>query len=244
LVESCDKYRDLWRPFFSLFWRYWPDCPFPVFLGTNAERFDDPRVTTLNTPAQTWSSELRAHLQDIEHPYVLLLLEDFFLCERVISERVRHSLLTLYDLGGTTLRLYPLPGPDEPLPGDPGIGRIHPKAEYRVSAQPAIWNRARLLDLLDDRDSAWQFETEGTRRSRSQSDGFFAVYEPALRYRHVVERGKWFRSAAKFYEREQIGCDFGKRPVIGALETVKKAAGRRVRNLRSALIRMRYRGRP
>ena len=35
LVPSCDAYADLWIPFFALFWRYWSDCPFPVYLGTN-----------------------------------------------------------------------------------------------------------------------------------------------------------------------------------------------------------------
>jgi hypothetical protein len=70
------------------------------------------------------------------------------------------------------------------------------------------------------------------------------LYEPAVVYRHVVDRGKWFRSAAKFYGREQIGCDFSKRAVIGPVETVRKAAGRRVRNLRSAWIRIQYQGRP
>jgi len=35
LIPSCDKYSDLWRPFFTLFWRHWPDCPFPVYLGSN-----------------------------------------------------------------------------------------------------------------------------------------------------------------------------------------------------------------
>ena len=32
LILSCDKFSDLWKPFFDLFWKYWPDCPYNVYL--------------------------------------------------------------------------------------------------------------------------------------------------------------------------------------------------------------------
>ena len=35
LVPSCDRYADLWPPFFALLRRQWPDCPFPVVVGSN-----------------------------------------------------------------------------------------------------------------------------------------------------------------------------------------------------------------
>jgi len=35
LVVSCDKYADLWPPFFQLFLRFWPECPFSVYLISN-----------------------------------------------------------------------------------------------------------------------------------------------------------------------------------------------------------------
>ena len=47
LVISCDRYADLWRPFFELFWRHWPDCQGPVYLGSNFTDYSDPRVQTI-----------------------------------------------------------------------------------------------------------------------------------------------------------------------------------------------------
>ena len=32
LIVSCDKYSDLWDPFFKLFFKFWPDCPFNIYL--------------------------------------------------------------------------------------------------------------------------------------------------------------------------------------------------------------------
>ena len=35
VVSSCDAYSDAWKPFFKLFFKYWSDCPFPIYLVTN-----------------------------------------------------------------------------------------------------------------------------------------------------------------------------------------------------------------
>ncbi len=35
LVCSCDKYADVWEPFFKLFFKFWPDCPYPIYLLSN-----------------------------------------------------------------------------------------------------------------------------------------------------------------------------------------------------------------
>ena len=38
VVCSCDKYSDLWDPYFELFKKFWADCPYPVFLNTETKR--------------------------------------------------------------------------------------------------------------------------------------------------------------------------------------------------------------
>jgi hypothetical protein len=226
MVSSCDAYRDLWRPFFTLFWRYWPDCPFPVYLGSNETGYEHPRVTTLKVPEQTWSKNLKGFLEQIEADYVLMLLDDFFLDGAVDTNLLVRHLVALNSFGGTVLRIYPRPGPEERLAGHKEIGSLHPRAPYRVSAQPAFWNRQKLISLLRDDESAWEFESKGTERSQVHANGFYGTYKPLLSYCHVVERGEWFRSAARRYKTEQIGCDFAARPVMGPLKAVKKAVNR------------------
>jgi hypothetical protein len=237
LVMSCDAYRDLWMPFFTLFWRYWPDCPFPVYLGTNTRTYDDARVVTLTAGEHTWSKELRLNLERINTSYVLLLLEDYFLNDRVETDRILHHLKLIETLSGTVLRLYPLPGPDVALAGNDEIGVIHRLADYRISTQAALWNRAELSAVLRDDESIWEFEQQGTARSQAKHDGFYSTFDPVLHYRQVVERGEWFRWAARFYERQEIGCDFNARHVMSPVTAVKKAINRRRRNWVGALTR-------
>lgn len=224
LVSSNDGYSDLWTPFFTLFWRNWPDCPYSVYLGTNHGRYDHPRVCTLNAGKdESWSTNLRFFLNQIDSEYVLLLLEDFFLIKRVPAAAISEQLKTLHALNGTMLRLFPNPPPHLRVKGYGDIGAVHRFAPFRASAQAALWKRADLLNLLVDGESPWDFERNGTLRSQSRADGFYCTFKPILPYVHVIEQGRWFRSAARRFGKANIGCNFQAREVIPPSASVKKA---------------------
>jgi len=231
VVMSSDKYRDLWQPFFTLFWKHWPDCPFPVFLGTTGASYNDARVISIPSGDFAWSKTFRLVLEQVDAEYVFLLLEDFFLESPIETDEIQRHILVLRELDGTMLRLFPAPGPDSELAGYEGIGRIHPHAPWRVSLQAGLWNRRRLLGLIRDEESIWDFERSGTARSRIDADGFYATYKPLARYRHVVERGEWFRTAARDYSTQQIGCDFVARPVMSRAVSLRKVLSRSRKNL-------------
>jgi hypothetical protein len=236
LVVSSDGYQDLWEPFFRLFREYWPDCPFPVYLATQTATADLAGVQILHAKGSdtSWSGSLRSFLNQLDCRNVLLLLEDFFLCDKVSSAEILRNLATLRALDGTVLRLYPNPPPTIKLPGQRALGEQHRLAPFRVSLQASVWDRKALLALLKDGESPWEFELQGTIRAQAQPRGFYCVWRAALPYRHVLEKGQWFWSAARHYQRLNIGCDFTKRPVMSPLTAVRKSV---VVNLR------RWRGR-
>jgi hypothetical protein len=216
LVSSCDQYRDLWIPFFTLFARHWPDCNMPVYLGTNCARFEHASVATLNAgDDQAWSRRLRFCLEKLTTDYVLLLLEDFFLDQPVSNRAVAEQLDLLRARNGICIRLFPNPPADY-------AAVLHTRAAFRVSLQAAIWNRSRLLELLVDEESPWDFEIRGSRRSQRWPSGFYCVSRTVIHYRHVVERGEWFRSAARLYAAQNIGCNFEARPVMGPFKAAFK----------------------
>jgi hypothetical protein len=222
LVPSCDAYSDLWAPFFALFWRFWPDCPFPVYLGANAGTFDHPRVIALPSNQGTnWANRVREHVAAVPTPYVLLVLEDFFWRRPTPTGEVLSLLQALRRLDGEMLRLTNRPPPDHRVPGYPAIGRIDPGAPFRASTQAAIWRRATLLHLLAPGESIWEFEVGGSRRSDQWPDGFYSTWDQVLPYAyHVVEKGKWFRHEARRFARMGIGCDFAARPVMTRSEAL------------------------
>jgi hypothetical protein len=215
VVCSCDAYSDLWRPFFTLLFRHWPDCPWKILLMSNEQHFRHPSVETANVGhLGSWSTELRAVLGSVHSSHVLLLLEDFFLRRAVDQACVASCFHKLAERDGNMLRLLPRPGPDQRLPGEHLFGSIASSAPYRVSTQSSIWRTSALESLLVDGESIWEFEVLGSRRS-DPLQGFYAVWRPLMPYlHHVVERGKWFRWEAARFSKMNIGCDFSRRAVL------------------------------
>lgn len=191
LVVSCDRYADLWRPFFQLFWRRWPDAG-PVYLGSNVATSDDPRVLPLRVGEDvTWAASLRSMLDRIPGDYVILMLEDFLLMRPVDNQRIERlaDIAIVERLG--CLRLYSIFPPANDVPSYPELGSFVPGDSWRITAQAAIWRIATLRALLVPGFSAWDFELVGSQMSDFMTDRIWGVKEPALVYDHAVEKGRW-----------------------------------------------------
>lgn len=226
LVASCDAYSDLWMPFFALLRRHWPNCPFPIYLGSGNLECRQPQVTTLfSDGGRDWSLCMRDYLGQLEFPHVLMMLDDFFLRKIVPTERVIECLEFAQRSKATQVRLVARPGPTDRLPGERLVGECAPALPYRLSTQAAIWDRQRLMDLLCPEESIWEFEHNGNRRAEATSHGFYAVWKPVLPYEgilthHVVEKGKWLAYEKWNFGRQRIGCDFTRRNTLPLGQTL------------------------
>ncbi len=215
LVISCDAYSDLWSPFFELFFKRWPDCPYEIYLGTNNGSYDDTRVNTITIGEdRSWCDNVRAMLDKLESDHFILFLEDFFIKETVDTAHIKRlvDIAVSEDVG--CLRLAAgLPqafDPSVPVPGHNGIGCIEKGEPYRVSAQVAVWKTSTIRKLLRPGYNAWQFEDVGTYLCEDMDDEFWAVYEPAIIYDHGVEKGKWKPEGMRICR--EAGVDFDTNP--------------------------------
>jgi hypothetical protein len=220
LVASCDKYRDLWAPFFTLFFRYWPDCPYPVYLCANATSYEDSRVRALLVGADTsWSSNLKKCLDRFPTKYFILLQEDFLFTRFVDTRRICQLVHYFRERGAACLRLFPSPLPEKMMRDNPGVGEILRGATYRVSLQAAIWERAALYELLEEGESPWDLEDFGSKRSDLSDRLFLSIAErnrkkwPLDYFSTAVVQGKWVREAVAICAREGISVDKTKRAI-------------------------------
>ena len=220
LISSCDSYDDLWRPFFTLLKKNWPDCAYKKYLITENKKFDDLNVLSLSLGLNlSWSSLLIKALDKIETPYVLLMLEDFFIHSKVDNKLIQDLLQTAISKNMNLLRLNPRPGPTRIIPNVCEFGILNANSPYRVSTQGSIWKKSHLRKLIVEGESAWEFEINGTTRS-SEYDNYFCVWKDCLSYgHHVVERGKWFPWELWKYKRKNIGIDLKARKSMSARET-------------------------
>jgi hypothetical protein len=218
-VVSCDWFSDVWPVFFTLFFRYWPDCPFDMYLGSNYLRYEHPQVTTMTVGEDTsWAHGARLMLESLSSEYVLLFLEDFLLTEPVDSDKVISLWELLKALDGNCLLLRPdSPSVERALvPGHPEITEVMPGELWRVSLGVAIWKRSVLLSLLRDGESAWDMEWNGSRRS-DDLPGFYSTVSAAIVRNNGLEGGKWKRYNLPLLRREGIAIPPG-HPVMTSRE--------------------------
>jgi hypothetical protein len=216
LVISCDAYSDVWRPFFSIFWKRWPDCPYPVYLGSNYKIYPDERVKCITVGDDiSWASGVQAMLDQLRCEYVILFLEDFLIKEPVDTAAVSRLVRIAREEQVGCLRVAPLPPPSLlpscEVPGFPDLGIVDVATPYRVSTQIAVWRVATLRNLLVPGFSAWDFEHIGTQMSENMPDSFWGPFEATIVYDQSVEKGKWKPEGLAICKSANIEVDLGAR---------------------------------
>jgi hypothetical protein len=225
LVVSCDKYADAWPMFFHLLWKMWPDCPFPVFLGTNSLSYADSRITMIHIGEdRSWCDNLQVMLARIETPYVLVMLDDYFILETVDNQRIVETLGAVKKLNGAYAILNAtMPPPDRLIEEYPWLGEMDPGFPYRCSLNPAFWRRDVLSELLMTGESCWDFEHFGSIRSGSRSERFLRNTTILLRIdKNGIWRGVWCRPTVKLAKKLGISLDMQRRPQMGWLPHLKR----------------------
>ncbi|MFM7035531.1 MAG: hypothetical protein ACKOYJ_10200 [Planctomycetia bacterium] len=218
LVMSSDRYSDLWPVFFENFSRRWPDCPYPVFLGSNTVPYHGHAfVTTLfSGPDRDWSSSARSIVTQIDQPYLVVLLEDLLVTNEVDSPALQRAVDSMTRERARHVQLacrLPVDGVSRE-----GYGVVDPGAPYRVNVC-GLWQKQTFLDLLLDGESPWNFEIMGSYRSR-YSDGFLRLSEPPLRLLNLVEKGKFLPSALTYCRCHGISLPLNGRGTLGPWEGI------------------------
>jgi hypothetical protein len=219
VVASCSRYRQVWQPFFALFRKYWPDCPYGVFFVADEEKgplpvFEGVKNIPLARDAG-WCTNMITALNGLPNiDRVILFQEDFLLTAMAETQVVRQLVRYANDMDVGCLRLCPCPGPNRQWK-DSLLGEIGPDAEYRVSLQLAIWKRQVLLGLMRHGEAPWILEADGRARSAGVREPFLSVWResddtpggPIRYFITAVTRGAWEKGALELLRREGIPMD-------------------------------------
>ena len=138
VVLSCDKYSDLWDPFFYFFERNWQDCPLKKHIvsnhiNANLKGFDNIKIGDDNS----WSENLIKILDRIESEYVFITLDDLYFNKKVSTPDIIDAFSSLKALGGNYLKLIPEPKPQKRA--NQIFGEIKKGSLYRSTAVFTIW---------------------------------------------------------------------------------------------------------
>ena len=215
LVTSCDAYRDVETPFLELFRKYWSDCPFEVVLVSETERkavgdslfFD--RVIASGF-GRNWCQMLVETLEKIDTPYVLMLMNDYFLDAPVDTEAIKRRLAQAIEYDAANLRLNPNP-PGRSRWRDTDLLEYPKNTAYCVTCQTGIWNCKYLLDLAKKNKSAWEFERYGSFMVGDEKRPLLVTPEKEFPFVDAVHKGCWEKFGVEVCKNNGIELDFSVR---------------------------------
>ena len=200
LVTSCDAYRDVEGPFLQLFRKYWKDCPFELVVNGETGCADGFDRAILSGRGKTWSAMLAEALWQIDTPYVIMMMNDYFLSAPVETALVLRRLAEAKERDALNFRLCP----DPP--------RAVKNTAYAISCKVGIWNRAFLRDLAMRTKSAWEFERYGSFMFDENDPRPILVSEKLeFPFLDVIHKGYWEPFGIDLLHREGISYDFSVR---------------------------------
>ncbi|MCC2624722.1 MAG: hypothetical protein K0R14_595 [Burkholderiales bacterium] len=221
VIGSCDKNCDLWDIFFDLFFKHWPDIPYPVYLIANHKQFKHERVTTLLAGDDlSWSTTILKALSGFPHSHLLFWLDDVFPIAPIDSAQIDKFYAWGVNNKARYVRLMPHPGKAK-VWNPEGVGELERDSEYRVCLFSSIWSVETLKTLLKDGESAREFEVLGSLRSRTM-DGFYCTRKWLLKNHliHGVHKKVWFPSGVRALKKLGYTPDFTKRRVMSRKEAL------------------------
>ena len=224
-VDSFDGYSDLWDTFFKIFFHYWNDCPYNVYLVNNNKDYSNKSISVINTGQEiNWFHRTIMALEKIKEPYILFMLEDYFLGKSINNENVNK---VLEHIKSKDIFYYQVSGRPQK---EKRIYKIKNTNRYPINLQMAIWNRKKFLEILqkmeaDGASSPWDFERYFVREySNSTSEEVIKGAEYDSRdifgYHNGVLQGKWIRSTLRYYKGQGLEIDTKQRDVLSLKKTI------------------------
>jgi hypothetical protein len=213
LIASSDNTEDVLRQVFPAMQKFWPDCPFPIYVGKNSETAVPLGCRGVFAPSADWQTELGQQLEQVPASHVLLLLDDFLVTAPVDTSSIREVADLALNRDYAYVRLKALER--ALLPSVVASARrnknrelleqISPRMPYYCGLQPAIWRVNHLRDCLLASSDIWSFE------HLVSPSAHYAVRTNLLACIHVVERGRWLPAAARLFAEAGLPFDPGVR---------------------------------
>lgn len=215
-ICSSDNRHDVLGCILPSVMKFWANRPYPLYVGMNTVRELPPHVSAVLAPPSQWHREFAEQLAQIPEEYVVLLLDDFLLYAPVDQPRMAHVIREAIALKLPYLRLVPL-GKSlvarvtgrQPTLVRPDLERIPARHPFYCGLQATIWHKHYLQSLLQKQQSIWDFEHQ----SIPEALHCAVTHSPPIRYRHLVERGRWLPDAPSLLRRAGLPTELGDRPM-------------------------------
>jgi hypothetical protein len=144
--------------------KFWPDCPFPIYIISNFESLDEVGIEFITVGEHKgFGSNMKSALELIDTDNIIFFLEDFFI-NQVVDTNMINGHLKYCDK--KNIDFLKIDSCEIMFRDDLRIGNtcycLNPiDIRYSLNAAIAIWKKDSLKSLCVEGFTAWDFERKG-----------------------------------------------------------------------------------
>jgi hypothetical protein len=211
LVIGYDGYSDLWEDFFNLFEANWHNNLEKFFVNEKKEINDNNFFHIKCGNNIEWTSKILRGLEEIKSDYIFLLLEDFFVGNKVNKDHL-HELVNYISINdidymklvdNNTINYMRF---GNKVTKKKYLLKLDNKIDYSLSLQPSIWKKSFLKELIGDTEcNAWAFESKlnsDKLKKAIEDKKLFFDTRNLLKIKHAVIQGKMIPSTVRYFKKK------------------------------------------
>lgn len=237
LVNTCDANFDTVGPFFTLFNKYWKKCKYQIVLNTESKEYIDEKIINHKYSGESrvnnYGKRLKQTIKDINSPYILFFLDDFFIrdyvdeneIEKIINIMDRNEDICCFSFDKWNNDIF-----NEEDDRFRNYKKRSKYGKFRYNTQIAIWRKDILYASWKDYENPWQWESYGNMRSYEIGNIYVIdnkakipiVYRPDKSVFGVC-RGKWVKEDVfNLFKKEKIKVEYSKYGFFNERENTTK----------------------
>ncbi len=216
MLNTCDKFRDLWPLFFDCLHKFW-NPEYKIYLNTETLDYSDSRFNVIpihpkgNVP---WSNRLRNCVEKIEEDYILCIEDECLIEEPVNVDELNHAIQMMDSMPDTACIWLMHISPDAVTDDMSYFPFREREYDYRtlICQQVCLWRRDKWVNYIKSNENPWEYECLGSARGKFNNDRFFVVDEnepEVIKYGYgfIVFRGYWCTEEKERLEKK-LGLKF------------------------------------
>lgn len=221
IINTCDKFKDIWHPNIELLNTYWADREVKTFLVTDLNTdivFDNVNILSAGVNKEL-PDRIKFSLNYIDTEYIFLTLEDYFLIKNVENRDFNKLIRIMEDDQIDYIRLFPIPKHSGKYTNYDSIFKIDLNGNYKVNLYPGLWRKSFLEKTLNNSLNAWQYEVSLTKTARESNARCLMTKGNEFVFIDGVRKGKFLHKSYKYLKKKELY--FGDRKLISWIEELK-----------------------
>ena len=205
LVMSCDKNKDLWKPFYLCMEKYWKDHPEIIYC---TETTENPYYKTIckNYDINKWTRRVYECVKEINTKHILLMVDDLFIRDYVDNDFI--WLLKDYVKDNYASLNFEFCFDDKDITFSKYMLVRNSFGKFKLSCMCQMWQKRAMLKLFDCDKDPWKFEKDNNALNYqfliSKNGDFINWGKRKDTWIWGVVKGKWTHECKEFFDKEGI----------------------------------------